>query len=184
MGLFFYVKNLAVSFLFLIFVIRKMSQPHMFDRETHQFILIPRHSSCRQWRAAPFGACLARRITKMAKHSNPVIRSLFISTVRLFQIEKRIFRDSLLFYAVYVGSFLSSHQQSRKGKVNYFENKSVFIVGYPKRMLSLCINKQKIVCFALYLRVSILSNDNIFFQKSIFTNITCFIINLFLIFFV
>ena len=24
----------------------------MFDWETHQFILIPRHSSCRQWRAA------------------------------------------------------------------------------------------------------------------------------------
>ncbi|EJX00172.1 hypothetical protein EVA_11721 [gut metagenome] len=56
----------------------------MFDWETHQFILIPRHSSHCQWRAAPFGVCFARRITKVVKHSNPVIRSLFISTVRLF----------------------------------------------------------------------------------------------------
>ena len=70
----------------------------MFDWETHQFILIPRHSSCRQWRAAPFGACLARRITKMAKHSNPVIRSLFISTVRL-SLHRRICQNRhILFF--------------------------------------------------------------------------------------
>lgn len=46
--------------------------------------LIPRHRSCHQWRAAPFGVCFARRITKVAKHSNPVIRSFITSTVRLF----------------------------------------------------------------------------------------------------
>ena len=98
MELFFYVKSLVVSFLLHIFVVRKMSWPHMFDWETHQFILIPRHSSCRQWRAAPFGACLARRITKMAKHSNPVIRSLFISTVRL-SLHRRICQNRhILFF--------------------------------------------------------------------------------------
>ena len=63
-------------------------KPHLFDWETHQFFSIPRHSSCRQWRAAPFGVCFAQRITKVAKHSNPVIRSLFTSTVRLFFIYK------------------------------------------------------------------------------------------------
>ena len=40
-------------------------------------------SSRCQWRAAPFGACIAQRITKTAKHSKPVTRSLFISSVRL-----------------------------------------------------------------------------------------------------
>ena len=78
----------------------------MFDWETHQFILIPRHSSCRQWRAAPFGACLARRITKMAKHSNPVIRSLFISTVRL-SLHRRICQNRhILFLCLIKHSFL------------------------------------------------------------------------------
>ena len=40
-------------------------------------------SSRCQWRAAPFGACIAQRITKTAKHSKPVTRSFFISSVRL-----------------------------------------------------------------------------------------------------
>ena len=77
----------------------------MFDWETHQIFLIPRHSSCRQWRAAPFGACFARRITKMAKHSNPVIRSLFISTVRLSLKYSRLSsyrRELFYFYSVVI----------------------------------------------------------------------------------
>ena len=47
--------------------------------------------------------CIAQRITKVAKHSNPVIRSLFISTVRLSFHKERVFRLRNTLFSFYSG---------------------------------------------------------------------------------
>ena len=50
--------------------------------------------------------CIAQRITKVAKHSNPVIRSLFISTVRLSSHKRGFSFGKGLFLFLIVACFL------------------------------------------------------------------------------
>ncbi|MDH6312249.1 hypothetical protein M2137_001019 [Parabacteroides sp. PFB2-10] len=86
-------EYLVVSLPLCIFVLRKKQEElsRTFSiGKLIKFISIPRHRSRCQWRAAPFGVCLAQRITKATKHSNPVIRSLFISMSAAFFIQRGV----------------------------------------------------------------------------------------------